>query len=242
MSPLSRIVIAAVAATALTGADLARAAPAEAGGRLYAIGDSWAAGYGADPIHALLQDAADDLGMTAVVDGEGGSGYLTAPPGTRTYPQRAASVPAGTAADIVVVQGGSNDDLADLGALPAAVDATIEGVHRSLPHAAIVLLGPGPDPWPVTAVQLRVDRIIAAEAGRLHVRYVSPLREGWFTGQDIDTIIDPVTLHPSVAGDEILGARFAADLRPLHHRHPARVATRSGAGAARRALKRQRRA
>ena len=223
MSPLSRIAAAGVAAAALTGAGLAHATSAEADHRLYAIGDSWAAGYRADPLHALIQDAADDLDMSAVVDGESGSGYLTAPNGTRTYPQRAAAIPAGTTADLVIIQGGSNDDGADLTALPAAVDATVAGVRRALPHAAIVLLGPGPDPWPVTGVQRQVDRILAAEAHRLHVRVISPLQEGWFTAADVDDIIDPGTHHPTVEGDRILGARLAADLRPADHRHGARA-------------------
>ncbi len=112
------------------------------------------------------------------------------------------------------MQGGSNDDEADLTALPAAVDATVADLRRALPHAAIVLLGPGPDPWPVTGVQRKVDEIIVTEAHRLHVRAISPLQEGWFTAADVDDIIDPVTHHPTAAGDEILGARLAADLRP----------------------------
>ena len=223
MSPLSRIAIAGVVAATLTGAGLAHATSAEADSRLYAIGDSWAAGAYADPLHALIQDAADDLDISAVVDGESGSGYLTAPAGTRTYPQRAASIPAGTAADLVIVQGGSNDDEADLTALPAAVDATVAHLRRALPHAAIVLLGPGPDPWPVTGVQRKVDEIIVTEAHRLHVRAISPLQEGWFTAADVDDIIDPVTHHPTAAGDEILGARLAADLRPEHRHHHSRT-------------------
>lgn len=219
-----RVAVAAVATVSLTGAALLHAAPQKADHglkadhRLYAIGDSWAAGLYADPTHALLQDAADDLDMTAVVDGQSGSGYLAAPGSTSTYPDRAGRIPAGTAADVVVVQGGSNDDSSDLGALPAAVARTVAGIRASMPAVPIVLLGPGPDPWPVTDVQFKVDRIIGEAAARLHVRYISPLQEGWFTSGDVDDILDPATHHPTVAGDEILGARLAADLRP----HPRR--------------------
>ncbi|MGN6741692.1 MAG: SGNH/GDSL hydrolase family protein [Amnibacterium sp.] len=217
MPLIPKAAVAGLVSLALTGAATLHGSPAGAG-RIYAIGDSWAAGAFADPAHALIQDAADDLGMSAVVDGESGSGYLHAPGGTSPYPDRAARIPLGTEADLVILQGGSNDDPDDLSALPGAVTRTVVGVRETLPHARIVMLGPGPDPWPVTAVQTRVDRILAAAAARLHVRYISPLQEGWFTAADVDDIIDPVTHHPTVNGDAVLGARLADDLR---HRWPA---------------------
>lgn len=200
---------------ALTGAALAQ--PAASYRSVYAIGDSWAAGLYSDPAHALIQDAADDLGATATVDGESGSGYLAHPGRTRTYPDRAQRIPAGTDADLVIVQGGSNDDRADLDALPAAIARTVAAIRRALPHASVVLLGPGPDPWPVTDRQREVDRRIVAAAARLHVRAVSPLQEGWFTAGDVDDILDPVTAHPTVQGDAVLGAQLAADLRTDRH-------------------------
>lgn len=211
MSLLPRVVIPVVVSVALGAAGLVH--PPAPFGTIYAIGDSWAAGLYSDPDHALIQDAADDLGVTATVDGESGSGYLVAPRGTRTYPDRAERIPAGTRADLVIVQGGSNDDAADLTALPAAIARTVAGIRHALPESAIVLLGPGPDPWPVTGVQRAVDDIIGAEAVRLGVRAISPLREGWFTEGDVDDIIDPVTAHPTAGGDAVLGADLAADLR-----------------------------
>ncbi len=211
----ARVVTPMLVSVALTGAALAQ--PTSGSRSVYAIGDSWAAGLYADPAHALIQDAADDLGATATVDGESGSGYLVAPPGRSTYPARARRIPPGTDADLVIVQGGSNDDRADLRALPGAVEQTVDGIRHALPDAAIVLLGPGPDPWPVTGLQRTVDTIIGAEAARLGVRAVSPLREGWFTAGDVDELIDPVTAHPTVEGDAVLGADLAGDLRRGAH-------------------------
>jgi hypothetical protein len=112
-----------------------------------------------------------------------------------------------------VIQGGSNDDADDLGALPKAVTATIDAVERTLPGARIVLLGPGPDPWPVTPTQRAVDALLARTAAREDVTYLSPMREGWFTSATIDRIIDPGNAHPTVAGQAILGHLLAQDLR-----------------------------
>jgi len=211
----ARLVTSMLVSVALTGAALAH--PASSYRSVYAIGDSWAAGLFSDPAHAMIQDAADDLGASVAVDGESGSGYLTAPGRTRTYPDRAERIPAGTDADLVIVQGGSNDDGADLDALPGAVARTVAAIRRALPHATVVLLGPGPDPWPVTDLQREVGRRIVAEAARLHVRAVSPLQEGWFTAGNVDDVIDPVTAHPTVEGDAVLGADLAADLRTDRH-------------------------
>lgn len=214
---LARVVTTAALTATLSGAGIAQAAPAVEPATIYAIGDSWAAGLYADPEHTLIQDAAADLHMTAAVDGESGSGYLTAPLGTRTYPDRAASLTPSRAADIVIVQGGSNDDSSDLRALPAAVDRTVGAIRTALPRATVVLLGPGPDPWPITGVQRQVDRIIHVEAARLGVRYISPMDEDWFTSDDVDSIIDATTYHPTAAGDAVLGAKLAADLGDRRH-------------------------
>ncbi|MCU1475203.1 SGNH/GDSL hydrolase family protein [Amnibacterium sp.] len=210
---LSPVVTAVSVAASMVGAVALPATPSSHPQPIYAIGDSWAAGLYADPTHALIQDAADDLGTTADVDGQSGSGYLVAPPGTATYPERATRIPAGPGAALVIVQGGSNDVQSDLSTLPDAVARTVAGIQAVRPHASVVLLGPGPDPWPVTGVQRQVDDTLAAEAANLGVRYISPLREGWFTADDVDDIIDPATHHPTAVGDAVLGAELAAELR-----------------------------
>jgi lysophospholipase L1-like esterase len=211
-----------IVAALLTVAAVASGSPgslAREGGpaTMYVLGDSWSAGLHADPDHTLAQDAAEDLGMDAIVDAQSGTGYLAAPLGTETYPERATAAGAQAPVRVVVLQGGSNDDHADLRALPRAVAGTVAAARRAFPHAAVVLLGPGPDPWPITGLQRAVDRILARTAARVHAPYISPMREGWFTGATVHRIIDPDNDHPTVEGDRILGARLAADLRPLLH-------------------------
>jgi hypothetical protein len=186
---------------------------------MYVLGDSWSAGLHADPDHTLAQDAAEDLGMEAVVDAQSGTGYLAAPLGTQTYPERATAAAAKASVRVVVLQGGSNDDHADLKELPRAVTDTVAAARRAFPHAEVVLLGPGPDPWPITDLQRRVDGILATTAARVRAPYISPMREGWFTSATVRRIIDPDNDHPTVQGDRILGSRLAADLRVLLH-HP----------------------
>ncbi len=217
---VSRIPV-VVAATMVTVALVGASTPAFAssgnsgGGSIYVIGDSWSSGRYADPEHTLAQDAAEDLGVSSIVDAESGTGYVTAPGETRTYVQRAAAIPAGTRAEAVVIQGGSNDDGADSATLLRAVAETVTEVRQKLPEATIVLLGPGPDPWPVTRAQTAVDTVLEQAALDQDVAYISPLQEGWFTASTVGTIIDPATAHPTIAGDEVLGHHLADDLRPI---------------------------
>lgn len=185
------------------------------GPAIYVIGDSWSAGRYADPEHALGQDAAHDLGLQSIVNAQSGTGYLNAPLGTEPYAERAAQIPVGTSAELVVLQGGSNDDGAAPAVLLQAVARTVSAARRAIPGVPVVLLGPGPDPWPVTTSQTVVDDVLRLDALQQHIPYISPMREGWFTSSNVRAIIDPLTAHPTIHGDEILGQRLANDLRML---------------------------
>lgn len=179
---------------------------------MYLIGDSWAAGLHADPANALGQVAARAIGWPITVDAVSGTGYLN-DAGAATYPQRAVG-PAGTER-LVVVQGGSNDDDQDLSALPAAVTATVQALRHRFADARILLLGPGPDPAPVTDRQRLVDDAIGAVAATTGVAYISMLDERWIPERRLAAIIDPTNQHPTLSGQQYLGLRLAATLHLL---------------------------
>lgn len=179
---------------------------------LFLLGDSWAAGLHADSAHALGQAAAAALGWRSRIDAVSGTGYLNAA-GAATYLQRARAV-RGTER-LVVVQGGSNDGGQNLRRLSIAVEATVQALASGFPSSAILLLGPGPDPQPAGARQLRVDAVIAESAGRLGVPYVSMLQEHWIPQEHSDAVLDPVNHHPTRRGQQYLGLRLAAALHLL---------------------------
>ncbi|MFD1721555.1 SGNH/GDSL hydrolase family protein [Amnibacterium endophyticum] len=186
-------------------------APADGmrGPSMFVLGDSWAAGLHADPDDALGQVAARVLRSSVRVDAISGTGYLN-PAGARTYPDRAAAAHGDE--QLVVVQGGSNDGSQDLDALAGAVRETVARLQSGFPGAALVLLGPGPDPLPVTSGQRRVDEIIAGAAKAIGVPYVSMLQQDWIPEDRADAVIDPATAHPTPQGQEYLGIRLAAAL------------------------------
>jgi lysophospholipase L1-like esterase len=179
---------------------------------VFLLGDSWAAGLHADPARSLGQVAAAALGRPISVDAVSGTGYLNEA-GDRTYLQRALT--AGGPERLVIVQGGSNDDSEDLGELGPAVVATLRALQRGFPSAALLVLGPGPDPEPVTAEQRAVDDVIQDAAGSVGVEYVSMLKEGWIPGAHVAAVLDPGNHHPTPAGHRYLGLRLAAAVQLL---------------------------
>lgn len=181
---------------------------------LYVIGDSWAAGLYADPTQTFVQVAAAALGWSVDVNAVSGTGYLNEAGGSeQSYPERAADIPKGTTADVVLVQGGSNDHDDSLSAIAAAETRTIATLRRIFPTARIVLLGPGPDPAPVTAAQIAIDDTLERTAEAHSVAYISMLDERWITDQNVNSVIDPSTHHPTVVGDAYLGGRLADALK-----------------------------
>jgi hypothetical protein len=204
-------VVTALTSAAALPVDGAAVAPGTRG--IHLIGDSWAAGLYTDPANALGQIAARALGVPITVDAVSGTGYLNEA-GARTYLQRARATVGGSQR-LVVVQGGSNDDDQDVAELTAAVVSTVEVLRARFPDASVLLLGPGPDPAPVTTLQRQVDRTIAAAAGSVAATYASMLDERWIPESDAGAVIDPDNHHPTVSGQQYLGLRLAAAVHLL---------------------------
>jgi hypothetical protein len=203
-------IVGLTAAAAGPAGGIVAAEPAVGTRGIHLIGDSWAAGLHADPANALGQVAARAIGWPITVDAVSGTGYLN-DAGARTYLQRAAGA-TGTER-LVILQGGSNDDDEDVSRLGAAVTATIGALQQRFPDARVLLLGPGPDPAPVTARQWSVDRAIAEAAVDAGGTWVSMLHEDWIPAQRLDAVIDPGNHHPTVVGQQYLGLRLAAAIR-----------------------------
>jgi acyl-CoA thioesterase-1 len=211
-SASSRVVVSSPASSS-TPPSLA-ALPAHA--RAYFFGDSWTAGESAVPGRAFPYVTAEMLGWTPVVDGVGGTGYLAArTPGTVPYTIRAAAVPAGERADVVVLEGGLNDEGQDLRKLSTAASTTFREMEARFPHTPIVVVGPESPELPARTALRRIDVTLRSAAAAAHLQYISPLEEQWFTPENIRSMIDPSTMHPNTAGHAYFGGRLAVDLERL---------------------------
>lgn len=185
---------------------------------LFVLGDSWAAGLHADPERALGQVAAARLGWRASVDAVSGTGYVNGAANGSSYPDRLRSSATDGSPGIAVLQGGSNDHAAPAAAIEAAAAQALALVRERLPAARPVVLGPGPDPLPVTPDQLAVDRALRRVAQREGVPYVSMLQGRWITERRAAGVLDRENHHPTVAGQAYLGRRLAVALRHLYPR------------------------
>jgi hypothetical protein len=184
---------------------------------LFVLGDSWAAGLHADPAHAFGQVASARLGWSATVDAVSGTGYVNGGDDGLSYPDRLRAHELDLDAAIAVVQGGSNDQAASAATIAEAAVQTLALLRRRLPAALPVMLGPGPDPMPVTSEQSAVDRVLLGVAQQEAVPYVSMLRQGWITQHRAALVLDPQNHHPTVNGQRYLGRRLSAS---LHHLYP----------------------
>ncbi len=184
---------------------------------LFVLGDSWAAGLHADPKRALGQVAAARLRWTVTVDAVSGTGYVTDAGPRNSYLARVARLDPAARADLVVVQGGSNDRDASHEELAAGARRTLRALGRRFPEAPRVMLGPGPDPEPVTAEQRAVDDVLADVAEAEGLPYISMLRSDWIPAAS-DRMLDPRNHHPTVEGQAYLGMRLEERLRALYPR------------------------
>jgi len=164
------------------------------GRRVVVIGDSYSAGWGlADPARSWPSA----LPGQVHVDGFSGSGFsaVASSCGAVAYADRA---PRAVAArpDVVVVQGGLNDTDQPTAALR-------DGVRRllaALRGQDVLVVGPPSAPARARAAA-RVDLVVAEEAGRARVRYLSVL------GLDLEYLED--NLHLTEAGHRAFGRAVA---------------------------------
>lgn len=184
--------------------------------RAYFLGDSWTAGVSATEGRGFPQVASEMLGWRPTVDGVGGTGFLrTYVPGTDTIPVRAQKIRGGVTTDVVILEGGLNDQQSDLTPLESTIVKTVKTLRQKFPGAPIIVLGPGATSLPLTPVLARVDRIEKAAAGEAKAVYISPIEEHWFTEANIASLMDPATYHPNTVGHAYFGGRLALAIQRL---------------------------
>lgn len=184
--------------------------------RVLVLGDSYTAGHGASPATAgfayLLRGS---LGWDVTVDGVGGSGYLaTGNHGEGSYLTRLARAAPGPF-DLVLLQGGSNDEHRPVDRLEPAVAATVTAASKRYPGARVALMGPVAVFGVVTPEKAAVHGVLERYAAASGLAFVDPIDEGWFVRGDAKTMVDRATGHPDNAGYGRIRDRFVIDATRL---------------------------
>jgi lysophospholipase L1-like esterase len=177
------------------------------------LGDSYTsgyngAGYGRAGWPAIVSAS---LGLRPLNRAVPGTGFVN--PGWTDQPIRS-RVGALLRADprIVFLAGGHNDRRFSTAATRAAAIAVIDRLHRALPDARLVVIGPiwSGDVAPASLLRLRdALRRKAAAVGAL---FVDPIRGRWLAGA-AKRFIGPDGLHPTNAGHRHIAALVLRALR-----------------------------
>ena len=113
--------------------------------------------------------------------------------------------------DAVVVAAGHNDYDWSRSATLAAAGRVISRIHRSLPHAILVVIGPiwqnGRPPAALVALRDHLRRIASA-VGAL---FIDPIAERWFAGSR-HALIGADGIHPTDRGHRFMAAQVLNDL------------------------------
>lgn len=202
---------------AATAATDAPATPAlslpGAGATVLFFGDSWTAGYSADPESGYAWLSANANGWTPDVHGHSGSGYVYGGPTGVLFQEAFDALPASAPA-LVILQGGIND-AGQPGDVKATAQAMFESAKAKYPDAQIVVLGPGTADWPIWEPLKQTDSALAEAARASGLPYISPIQAGWFTAENYETIIDQQTRHPGAEGHAYLAGRLGEALNTL---------------------------
>ena len=213
------VILAAVLVTTLRGEVpphgryVAAAADRVAPLRVTVVGDSFAAGVGADsPTGGYAHVAAARGCWAPTVVASSGTGYARVRfPGTVPFvdPTRLAAVAASNP-DVVVVQGSGND-VGDEG-LRAAATAMYAALAAIVPRARVVVVGPTDAPLAKHENIGRIRGILGDVTRAAGVPFVDPAGGRWL---DWSTDYVPDGIHPNADGHRTMGERLQAEIVAL---------------------------
>jgi lysophospholipase L1-like esterase len=185
---------------------------ADRGSTMVVLGDSYTSGWqGAGTgAHGWPRIVGRERGWHVLNFAVPGTGFLN--PGWTAQPIR--SLVSRTVArhpDVVVIAAGHNDSRWSPSSTEMAADRVIDRIHRSLPEAAIVVIGPiwqdGSPPSRCLALRDHLGRTAAA----VGAVFVDPIGERWFAGSR-HRMIRADGIHPDDAGHRWMAARVLAAL------------------------------
>jgi lysophospholipase L1-like esterase len=113
--------------------------------------------------------------------------------------------------DVVVIAAGHNDSRWSASSTGAAADRVIDRLHRALPDARLVVIGPiwADGSPPLRCLALRDH--LRQTAGAVGAVFIDPIGERWFAGSR-HALIRADGIHPGNAGHRWIAARVLATL------------------------------
>ena len=186
--------------------------------RVLIFGDSYTAAEGAEASAGYAQRIGDLMGWSDVrVDGMGWSGFLNAgEDGRSSFLDRLKALDAGDDFDLVIVQGGSDDeDVPGDRTLARSVGKFVRLAERQFPSAQLVLLTPVSLDTAASDDIRRITDTLIGYGVKHGVPVISPSREIWFSTSDREALVNDAVDRPNAAGYDQMARRLAERLSAL---------------------------
>ncbi|MCJ1682393.1 SGNH/GDSL hydrolase family protein [Rathayibacter sp. VKM Ac-2928] len=184
--------------------------------RVLVFGDSYTAGYGStdpatDGFARVLPRYLPSWDLA--VEGVGSTGYLNSGnDGQGTFLQRIERLSYGDEFQLVLLQGGSNDQNVENAGLAEAVDVTVNALKDRFPSAQLVMLGPVSVSTNSNANKRYVNGVLEKYARDHRIAFISPLYERWFPTKSQSEWVNIEVGHPNTAGYDHMAQELATDL------------------------------
>jgi len=184
--------------------------------RVLLMGDSYTEGWGADPqTRGYAYQIAAPLGWTLTRDGIGSTGFVDVGLKNQgSYPTRLARHPR-DAFDLVVLQGGTNDEKLTAAEITAGVDASVKVVRERFPSAQLLVLGPVAPFGTPSEDRARLNLALVDYTHAASIPYINPVAESWFQVGEWKTMVDQAKGHPNNAGYVRMAEHVVEDVRRL---------------------------
>jgi acyl-CoA thioesterase-1 len=184
--------------------------------RVLFFGDSFTEGWGATPeTEGYAYKIGPLMGWQVTVDGVGSTGFLS--PGNKqqgTYQQRIEAEKYGDDFDLVVLQGGSNDQNV-AGDFTGALDSTVKAIHLKYPRAQLLILGPVNLGTVANANKVSLNEKMRDYAAANDIWFVNPIAQTWFPDSSRKLDENMTLFHPNAAGYAVMAAKLSDDLREI---------------------------
>ncbi|MGI3783895.1 MAG: SGNH/GDSL hydrolase family protein [Janthinobacterium lividum] len=184
--------------------------------RVLIMGDSYTEGWGADPeSRGFSYQIAQPLGWRLTRDGIGSTGFVDAGLQDQgNYPTRLSRHPR-DAYDLVILQGGTNDEKLSTAEISAGLDRSVEVVRERYPSAQLVVMGPVAPYGTPSADRAKLNLALVDYTHARSIPYINAVAEHWFQIGEWRTLVDERKGHPNNDGYVRVAEHVVQDMRDL---------------------------
>lgn len=184
--------------------------------RVLLMGDSYTEGWGADPeSEGFAYHIAEPLGWRLTRDGIGSTGFVNEGQNKQgNYPARLARHPK-DGYDLVILQGGTNDEKLPAAAISEGVDATVKVVRERYPSAQLLVMGPVAPYGNPSDNRAKLNLALVDYTHDHSIPYINAVAEHWFQVGEWRTLVDQTKGHPNNPGYVRVTQHFVQDVHGL---------------------------